>query len=657
MDKTFHKIALVGNPNTGKTSVFNRLTGLNQHVGNFPGVTVDRKTGKMKAGDRLIDLVDLPGTYSIYPRSRDEKVVYDILTDKKNPDHPDALMVVVDASNLERNLLLFTQVYDLQIPVMLILNMSDMAFRAGKKFDHAAFAKRFPGVPVVETNARIGSGMKRISEVVASGFSTEEFVPVIPDASLKGLEDRAGQDEETTRRFDFIRELVARLVTVEAGTGQSTKVSRLDKLFVHPVFGYLIFGTVLLLLFQLIFSFASYPMDMIDSVFGRLSEWTQEAMPAGVFTDLISQGIIPGLGGVIIFIPQIALLFFCLGILEETGYMARVVFIMDRLMRPFGLNGKSVVPLMSSAACAIPGVMATRTISSWKERMITIMVAPLMSCSARIPVYTLLIALVIPQKTVLGFLNLQGLVLFALYALGLISALLVALVMKWIIRSEGQSVLMLELPEFRKPRWGNVFISLLEKVRIFIFDAGKVILAVSIVLWALASYGPGDRMEQAVSRVEQPIAGNDISESEYDERVASAKLENSYIGILGKTIEPVIRPLGYDWKIGISLITSFAAREVFVGSMATIYSVHYDGEDDAGLLTRMRQEKFADGRPVYTLASGLSLMVFYVYAMQCMATLAIVKRETHSWKWPLVQILYMGVMAYIASFIVFKIFS
>lgn len=653
----FQKIALVGNPNTGKTSVFNKLTGLNQHVGNFPGVTVDKKTGKLKLENGTVEMIDLPGTYSIYPHSRDEQVVFDVLQNQQHPDHPDALMVVVDASNLERNLLLFTQVYDLKIPVMLILNMSDMAYRSGKKFNHEAFSKRFPGVPVVETNARAGTGINRIRETIQQGFSTEDFQPVIAGYTLNDPDDQEGQVEETNLRFDFIRKLLQEVVVIEPLEKKKPKVNQLDRILVHPVFGYLIFATILLLLFQLIFSLAAYPMDMIDSVFGNLSEWTQSKLPEGIFTDLLTQGIIPGLGGVVIFIPQIALLFFCLGILEETGYMARVVFIMDKLMRPFGLNGKSVVPLLSSAACAIPGIMAARTIASWKERLITIMVAPLMSCSARIPVYTLLIALVIPKQTVFGFLNLQGLVLFGLYSLGLVSALLVSLVMKWIIRSKETSILMLELPEFRSPRWGNVLISLWEKVKIFMFDAGKIILAVSIVLWALASYGPGDRIEKAVNRVEKPTVVNDSLQQEYDQKVASVKLENSYMGILGKTIEPVIKPIGYDWKIGISLLTSFAAREVFVGSMATIYSVQDDGDTNLGLLEKMRAEKFSDGKPVYTLATGLSLMIFYVYAMQCMATLAIVKRETKSWKWPIIQVIYMGILAYVASFIVFNIFS
>lgn len=654
---SFQKIALIGNPNTGKTSVFNRLTGLNQNIGNFPGVTVDKKVGKLKGDHGSIEIIDLPGTYSIYPHSNDERVVFDVLNNPSHPDRPEALLVVVDASNLERNLLLFTQVYDLKIPVMLILNMSDVAHRSGKEFNQVAFQKRFPGVPVIATNARVGLGIDKIITHIKSGFEITDFQPIIENYKLKSADDQVGQTAETAERYQIIQGLIPEIVNFKTSANKKIKVRKLDRILVHPIWGYLIFTITLLLLFQLIFSIASYPMDLIDSVFSKLSDWTTNTLPAGIFTDLISQGIIPGLGGVIIFIPQIALLFLFLGILEETGYMARVVFIMDKLMRPFGLNGKSVVPLLSSAACAIPGIMSTRTISSWKERLITIMVAPLMSCSARIPVYTLLIGLVIPQKIVFGIFNLQGLVLFSLYALGLVSALLISLVMKWIIQSKETSVLMLELPEFKAPRWGNVFINLLEKIKVFVFDAGKVILAVSIVLWAMASFGPSDRIETAVQKIEKPSSSDPEMMELYDQQIASAKLENSYMGILGKTIEPVIKPIGYDWKIGISLLTSFAAREVFVGSMATIYSVHDDGDTNLGLLEKMRNEKWADGKPVYSTATGISLMVFYVYAMQCMATLAIVKRETKSWKWPLIQMLYMGALAYLASFAVFHLFS
>ena len=643
------KIALVGNPNTGKSSIFNLLTGLRQHVGNFPGITVDKKTGKIKIGDQDHELIDLPGTYSIYPRSKDEEVVYDSLSKKDSENYPDAVIVVADASNLERNLLLFSQVYDLGLPTLMVLNMTDVAKKQGKEYHFDKLEVLYPEASIVESNARIGFGKDRIIEGISNLKPRSRVTNRLAD-----LTDISAQEEETAERFASIQES---LKHIESKPTKTAVMSNWEKLLVHPIFGYVIFALVLITIFQFIFAFASIPMDLIDGAFSSWSGWMTEVMPAGVFTDLITQGIIPGLGGVVIFIPQIALLFFFIAILEETGYLARVVFIMDRLMRPLGLNGKSVVPLMSSIACAIPGVMAARTISDWKERLITILVAPLMSCSARIPVYTLLIAIVIPNETVFGFMNVQGLVLFGLYMLGTLFALLVALILKVIIKSKEQGFLLLELPEYKAPRWKNVGLTVWEKVRIFVWDAGKVILAISIILWALASYGPSDRISDSVEQAHVEAKEQSLSEAETDQLIASVKLENSYIGILGKTIEPVIEPIGYDWKIGISLIASFAAREVFVGSMATIYSVEDDGDKNKTLVEKMKGQKREDGTPVYTLAAGSSLMVFYVFAMMCMATLAVVKRETKSWKWPLIQVGYMGVLAYLGAWITFIILS
>jgi len=457
-------------------------------------------------------------------------------------------------------------------------------------------------------------------------------------------------------KYEKIRKILKNIVTEKEVTKDSNS-NRLDKILVHPILGYLLFTLVLFVLFQFIYVFAALPMDLIDNSFSNLSNWLHDILPIGLFSDLISQGIVPGIGGVVVFVPQIALLFFFLSILEESGYLARVVFIMDRLMRPLGLNGKSVVPLLSSVACAIPGIMAARTISSWKERLITILVAPLMSCSARIPVYTLLIALVIPSKTIFGFINLQGLVLFALYALGLISALLTAAVMNLFIKSTDKSFLLLEMPTYKIPRIGNISLNVIEKVKVFVSQAGKIILAISIILWALATFGPGNKMDNAISNLEKQSSFKQLSKEDQEHKISGEKLANSYIGILGKSIEPVIRPLGYDWKIGISLITSFAAREVFVGSLATIYAVQDDGGENKSLLNRLRDEKKENGTKVYTLGTGISLMVFYVYAMQCMATLAVVKRETKSWKWPLFQIAFMGVFAYIGAYIAFTLFS
>ncbi|MDG1334312.1 MAG: ferrous iron transporter B [Crocinitomicaceae bacterium] len=648
------KIALLGNPNTGKTSVFNILTGLRQQVGNFPGVTVDRKVGKLKIDEQDCELIDFPGTYSIYPRSKDEAVVYDCLSNPDNDSYPDVVAVVVDKANLERNLLFFTQVYDLQLPTVMILNMTDLAQRQEIQYDVEGLKALFPEAIIVESNARIKSGKSRIEQAIVNATERKGHA-FLENASLSEMEDLASQEKETESRFSKIRRQLSDIQVVTKK--ETTRSEKLDKILVHPIFGYAIFAAILMVIFQFIYAFSSIPMDLIDTAFASLSEWTSSVMPEGVFTDLVTQGIIPGIGGVVIFIPQIALLFFFIGILEETGYLARVVFIMDRIMRPLGLNGKSVVPLMSSVACAIPGVMAARTISDWKERMITIMVAPLMSCSARIPVYTLLIAIVIPEETVGGIFGLQGLVLFGLYALGTISALLVAWVLKVIIKTKEKGFLLLEMPSYKSPRWGNVGMTVLEKVRIFVWDAGRVILAISIILWVLATYGPSERRENAIAYAKETAQIENLSPEETNELIASAKLESSYIGYMGKAIEPVIEPLGYDWKIGISLITSFAAREVFVGSMATIYSVEDDGESNQTLIQKMKAAKRRDGTPVYTLAAGASLMVFFAFAMQCMSTLAIVKRETRSWKWPLIQVGYMGILAYLGAWITFILLS
>jgi ferrous iron transport protein B len=647
------KIALLGNPNTGKSSVFNMLTGLRQNVGNFPGVTVDKKTGKLSSKAETHNIVDFPGTYSIYPRSKDEEVVYASLMDPQNPNYPDINIVVIDAANLERNLLLFTQIYDLQRPTIMVLNMMDQAKKRNKKINTSGLQELFPEAEIVETNARVRLGKQRILDAI-SRLKKRSGHSFLSDSKIAAIDDVAAQEEETEARFKKIASLTD-LETEEKKV--ESRSNKLDRILVHPFFGYLIFGAILIVIFQFIYAFAALPMDMIDTGFASIAAWLREVMPGGILTDLITQGIVPGLGGVVIFIPQIALLFFFIAILEETGYLSRVVFIMDRLMRPLGLNGKSVVPLLSSVACAIPGVMSARTISDWKERMITIMVAPLMSCSARIPVYTLLIALVIPSETVLGIFNVQGLVLFGLYALGTVSALLVALVFKWLLKTREKGFLMLEMPSYKQPQWGNVGLVVWEKIKVFVWDAGKIILAISIILWALATYGPGDKMELAANEVRQNGIAQNLPQSEIDRDVASAELENSFIGIMGRTIEPVIEPLGYDWKIGISLITSFAAREVFVGSMATIYAVQDDGNRNVPLIEKMRDEKRSNGLVVYSLAAGTSLMVFYVFAMQCMATLAVVKRETKSWKWPILQVVYMGVLAYLASWITFILLS
>ena len=650
------KIALFGNPNTGKSSVFNLLTGLRQHIGNFAGITVEKKSGSFQINNQQHKLIDFPGVYSIYPRSKDEEVVYKVVSNPKHPDFPDLAMIVVDSSNLERNLLLFTQIYDLKIPIVLVLNMWDLAQKRGINIDIEKLQSYFPSISIVTTNARIGFGKDRLIDSIKNHQLIATSNLVVEDFKLCELKNKKKQEEETQFRYQFLRKIISDIESVEK-TKTDTLSRKIDKILIHPIFGYLIFSAVLFVIFQFIFSFASIPMDFIDAQTTNFSNFIANQLPNGLLNDLICQGVIPGIGGVIIFVPQIALLFLFISILEESGYLSRVVFIMDRLMRPFGLNGKSVVPLISSIACAIPGVMATRTIADWKERLITILVAPLMSCSARIPVYTLLIALVIPKQTVLGIFNLQGIVLFGLYFLGLISALFIAIILNLLIKKKEKGFLLLELPSYKMPRWPNVGINVLEKVKIFVIDAGKIILSISIILWALATFGPSGKMENAEKYVRANPNFTQLPEEEQNQKVASARLESSYIGIFGKAIEPAIRPLGYDWKIGISLITSFAAREVFVGSLATIYAVQEDGNENLRLIDRLKAEKNDKNEPIFTLASGVSLMIFYVFAMQCMATLAVVRRETNSWKWPLIQVAFMGFMAYFGALFVFTILS
>jgi ferrous iron transport protein B len=647
------KVALIGNPNTGKSSLFNHLTGLRQHVGNYPGITLDKKWGECRLDDVTeARILDLPGVYSVFPRSHDERIVIDILSNPQHPDFPEALVMVADATNLERNLLLYTQLHDLGIPTLLVLTMDDLNQKQNQYVDKQLLSKRLGGATVVTINARTGEGVERLKKAIVGMEGRDARGPFSEVHPIQIKDNPEAQRIDAEQRLNAIRQLLIGVVR-NAPVKVHSATRRIDALLIHKVWGYLIFLGVLLLIFQFIFRLAAMPMDLIDGWFIRLSMWAQQHLPEGVFTDLIAEGVIPGIGGVLVFVPQIAILFFFLSLLEESGYMARVVFLMDRLVRPFGLNGKSVVPLMSSVACAIPGVMATRTISTFKDRIVTIMVAPLMSCSARIPVYTLLIAMVIPAERVWGVFDLQGLVLLGLYALGLFSALAVAGIMKGFIRTGEPSYLILEMPLYRMPRWKEVGINLLEKVRVFAWDAGRVIVAISILLWALASFGPSHRIEVAEQRAAQKATPENA-----EQMIAAARLENSYMGILGHAIEPVIKPLGYDWKMGISLITSFAAREVFVGSMATIYSVGEDFEENSALINRLKEERWSDsGRPVYTLASGVSLMVFYVYAMQCMATFAVVRRETKSWKWPVLQLVYMGVLAYLAAFITFHVLS
>jgi ferrous iron transport protein B len=696
-------IALVGNPNSGKTSLFNSLTGLNQKVGNFPGVTVDKKTGTSNiAAGFDANIIDLPGTYSLYPKRADEWVAYKVLLNQDEMVKPDMVLLVADASNLRRNLLFCSQIIDLKIPVVVALTMMDLAGKKGTQIDIPGLEREL-GVPIVVINPRKNKGiapLKKAIELVAEKIpvhSCRDFIDIstaaeAPVAALKKLFpdfsnyraihylinheqfllDNATQHqiesieaehkfnptktqaEEIMQRYGRIKHIMQQTV-IESDPLQKTLLTeKLDNILLHRHWGYIILLSVLFLLFQSVFWVAQYPMDAIEWVFGQLSGWLGSNLPEVWWSDLLINGVVAGLSGILVFIPQIMILFGLITLLEDTGYMARISFLTDKLMRKVGLNGKSVMPMISGFACAVPAIMTARNIENKKERLLTIMVTPLMSCSARLPVYTILIALIIPSKLYFGFLSLQGLVMMGLYLLGTVMALIVAWVMKWFIKSTERSFFILELPVYRGPRWSNALATMIEKAKIFVFDAGKVIMVISLLLWALSTYGPKQKMQAVTAKYEQLIAANPAQEKELDKQRKTALLENSFAGTLGKAIEPAIRPLGYDWKIGIALITSFAAREVFVGTMATLYSV---GEDADSNNSTLRQKMGAavrpDGSKVYDLATGLSLLIFYVLAMQCMSTLVIVKRETRSWKWPVIQLVYMTGLAYLLSWLVY----
>ena len=690
-------IALLGNPNTGKTSVFNALTGLSQKVGNYPGITVEKKEGICKL-DRTTKghVLDLPGTYSLNASSMDESVVIELLLNRNSKDFPDVAVVVTDVENLKRNLLLFTQVKDLGIPTLLVINMADQMKRKGITLDIPLLEETLDTkIAVVSTREK--KGLEELKKMIIDyrQLSTAATISInsIDEAYFQNLEkifpnqslyklwlvitqdvnfaklDRKRvsdttdfktaspsnlkrlQQKETVKRYQFINQVLKQGLNIDRAAATDLR-SRFDRVLIHKFWGYVIFFVILMTIFQSIFSWSSIPQDFIDSSFASLSQILSEKLPAGVFTDLLTQGIVPGLGGIVIFIPQIAFLFLFISILEETGYMSRVVFLMDRGLRRFGLNGKSVIPLISGTACAIPAVMATRNIENWKERLITILVTPFTTCSARLPVYAILIALVIPEGSLFG-LSYKGLMLMFLYLVGFGMALLAAWILSKTLDIQAKSYFVVEMPNYKLPLLKNVGITVWEKTRTFVAEAGKIILAISILLWIMASYGPGKNFNQAEQIVQQDYP--ELNDIDLEIKKNAYKLEHSYIGILGKTIEPVISPLGYDWKIGIALISSFAAREVFVGTLATIYSVESDSEDT--IKNRMASEVRKDGSPLFNLASGISLMLFYAFAMQCMSTLAVVRKETNSWKWPMVQLFGMTLLAYLVAFSTYQILA
>lgn len=700
------QIALVGNPNSGKSSLFNVLTGLNQKVGNFPGVTVDKKVGVSTiAPDLAASIIDLPGTYSLYPRREDEWVAYRVLMQQDSQVNPEMVVLVADASNLKRNLLFASQIIDLKVPVVIGLSMMDLAKQKGIKIDVPELEREL-GVPIIPINPRKNKGIPQLKKAIEQTAQQLYKTPVrdfidnsalastavgnvqalLPELSdykaihylinhesfalsqpiqqqIESIEQTSQfnhtktQAEEILQRYQRIGTILKQSVSEPSPLQKSLFTEKLDDILLHRTWGYLILVGVLFFLFQSVFWLASWPMDWIDWGFSELTGFFSGILPEAWWSDLFVNGLLAGLGGIVIFIPQIMILFGLVTLLEDTGYMARISFLTDKLMRKVGLNGKSVMPMISGFACAVPAIMSARNIENRKERLLTILVTPLMSCSARLPVYTILIALVIPKTFYFGFLSVQGLVMMGLYLLGLVMALVVSYVAKWFINIKEKSFFILELPTYRAPRWKNAVVTMISKAKIFVLEAGKVIMIISLILWVLSTYGPKDRMQSVEDQYANLISQHPDQEAELTTEKNSALLANSYAGILGKSIEPAIEPLGFDWKIGIALITSFAAREVFVGTMATLYSVEGgDDADETTLTQKLNSATRADGTKVYTLATGLSLMVFYVFAMQCMSTLAIVKRETNSWKWPVIQLVYMTLLAYGMSLLVYQLF-
>ena len=705
MSEALQKIALLGNPNAGKSSLFNQLTGLRQKVGNFPGVTVERKSGFIKLDDkREVEIIDLPGTYSLYPTSLDERIAVNALIDVNNKDYPDAIIYILDVTHLERHLLLLTQIADVGFPVLVALNMNDIAAQQNIQCDEKKLSEAL-GIEFIKINGRTGEGIDIIKSKLPqllsdnkTGVSTSSFYELVADekslAAKVGVllpvkneyhalllahhskkinflkEDKKqqllavvqqnnfnpinNQLDEIMQRYNKFTHIVNNVLS-RSFSNARTLTDKIDFVITHKFFGPLIFFALMLFIFQAIVAWSVIPMDWIDQQFANLATYLQTVLPNTILSRLLTEGLIPGISGVMVFVPQITILFLLITLLEEVGYMARAVYMFDNIMQKFGLNGRSIVALISGGACAIPAIMSTRTISNWKERLITIMVTPLISCSARIPVFAVLIGFIIPSFKI-GPFNSQGLVFMVLYLIGITAALIASYVFKKILKSEEFSFLMLELPEYRKPHWKNVFYTLYEKVSSFMFGAGKIILMVSLILWFLASFGPKKAMQEAVNvaTIESSLLNADKQTT--DLLIASKKLEASYAGYAGRLIEPVIKPLGFDWKIGIALITSFAAREVFVGTISTLYSIGKNA-DNMTIKQKLQQEKNAEGKPVFTMAVSLSLVLFYLFAMQCMSTLATVYRETKSWKWPVIQFAYMTGTAYIVSFVVYQIFK
>lgn len=705
-------VALVGNPNAGKTTLFNALTGMRQKVGNYPGVTVEKKEGQCRLADgQEIQIIDLPGTYSLSPKSPDEEVARDVLLGlRADTAVPDAVIIVVDASNLERNLYFASQVLDLGIPTVIALNMTDVAAIAGRAIDPQLLSKEL-GAPVVPLVAHKGGGIALLKETLLkkieppqplalklpeqlleaqtrlaealkdSSVSTGNVVPGIAlrllasnlsERSLVGtfgvrtaellselreepqLAPLAVGAQETAARYAVLEQIAQRVQKRSTPLRSHSFTDRADAVLTHKFWGPAIFGLITLLVFQAIFSWAIIPMDFIEEGLASLGEAVRGVLSPGPLTDLLVEGVIGGVGAVVVFVPQILIFFFFIGLLEDTGYMARAAFIMDRLMGKVGLHGRAFIPLMSSFACAIPGIMATRTISSERDRMTTILIAPLMACSARLPVYMLMIATFIPQQQLGGVLSLRAAILFGLYLLGVVVAMAAAWVFKKTIFSGPTPALILELPPYKIPGWRNILLTMWDRGSQFLKRAGTVILAISILLWFTLSY-PKIHPETLEKSDADSHAAQIIDSADHEEKLAALQLERSYAGRVGHLIEPVIEPIGFNWKIGVGLIGAMAAREVFVSTLGTVYAVGEDADEESQpLKEQMRDDRWPDGRPVWTTLTAISLLVYFVIAMQCVSTLAIVKRETNGWGWPLFMLFYLTVLAWAASFVVYQ---
>ncbi len=647
-------IALAGNPNAGKTTLFNSLTGLKQKVANYPGVTVERKEGAWNLDGKTVNLIDLPGLYSLDATSLDEQIASDIIRgDQEGVPKPDAIIAVVDATNLERNLYLVTQMFEFGVPVVIALTMIDVFEKQGHEIDIEMLAAQLK-TPVVAVNAKSGRGAQELAEKVAGVIGTTPEIPY----EYRQEDPNSGPHGKIFARYNFIANVVQE--SVWHSDHQSHRITdKIDKVLTHKFFGLVILVAILLLVFQTIFSWASLPMDLLEKGFGAVGDFVKAEMPPGMLTDLLVDGIIAGVGGVVVFLPQILLLFLFISLLEDSGYMARAAFLLDKLMSRVGLHGKAFLPLISSFACAIPGIMATRTIESRRDRFATIMIAPFMSCSARLPVYTLMIGAFFGGKYVLGFVSVGALLMLIMYSIGIIVAIIVAAILKRTLLKAPPPPFLMELPPYRLPNLRTVLQNMITRAWLFLKRAGTVILAISIILWALmyfprSSQKPEASSQNVTASVSGAVATGEVPADE-SPLPESEQLKNSFAGKLGHTIEPIIRPLGFDWKIGVALIASFAAREVLVSTLSIIYNVgKEENEESETLISAVRDAKTDDGKPAWTPLTALTLMVFFVLAMQCMSTIAVVRRETNSWSWPLFMTAYMTALAYIAALITYQ---